>query len=558
MLRAGWRLLCAGDTFIHHDGHRSFWLTGSNRTARRLGVDGGEIAQDGDPDPGLVKDSNGRVFEVRGRVASHVESDHAVKLIGAGRTISAISDAELAGMTIGPPICACRVRGSDEVWVLQAGARRRVSGDKHRIRRLSELSMVEGSELAELPRAADVAVEDALPPVPEIRSRLPFNPAAIRPETLASAERVAEEIGDALERGTGYALIRLDDEAVSLLNEGMWAIEDAHMDPAAREPDVDLALAARAIREAIIDADAVGVTTSTEPFGGARVLEQLLLHFELYPRLRCSAEINYQLFGVDRTQGVIVARSLLAPVLGGRALALVGPSTLMSCVDWSRRAQLQQVGIDLRLAVSVDDLRDLPRAVSELSGQRDSYDAVLAATSASAKPLCTRVARDLGVVALDIGRALDRTLCPGYDAYSPRLVAQRYLRDYLRELAAPPPPPHELDGRLIRQPGEAAVYYVERGAARGVPHRELLQLFEDEPIEIDHEAFASLRQGVPLFVVHERSGATYLVIEGTRRSLGLGLPLASQYDATLDVLAEDGRVIHWYPGAGPGLAGRAR
>jgi hypothetical protein len=128
------------------------------------------------------------------------------------------------------------------------------------------------------------------------------------------------------------------------------------------------------------------------------------------------------------------------------------------------------------------------------------------------------------------------------------------VTEYLRRSALPPPdPPHELEGQLVRVRGEAAVYYVERGAARAVQHRELVELFDHKPLEIEHEVLDGLPKGMPLFAVHERFGSTYLPINGTRRPIQLGMLFTVVDDLALEALKPDTRTVHWYPGAGRGL-----
>jgi hypothetical protein len=160
-------------------------------------------------------------------------------------------------------------------------------------------------------------------------------------------------------------------------------------------------------------------------------------------------------------------------------------------------------------------------------------------------------------VALDIGHALDRTLHPRHAAVSEQLKARKDVIEYLRQTASPPPyPPHELEGQLVRAPYEAAVYYIERGAARPVQHRELLELFDHQPVQIEREVLDRLPRGLPLFAVHERFGGTYLPINGARRPIQLGLLFTVVDDNAFEALQLDARSIHWHPGAGPKLAGR--
>jgi hypothetical protein len=219
---------------------------------------------------------------------------------------------------------------------------------------------------------------------------------------------------------------------------------------------------------------------------------------------------------------------------------------------WRQRERLLGLGLDVRLAVGLDDTREVQAAFEELAAQRDSYDVVLVAGDVPAKPLCSLLARELEVVALDIGHALDRTLHPR-PAEAEQLRLRRDVAEYLRQSALPAPEPeHELEGRLVRVRGEKPVYYVERGTARPVRHRELLSLFDHEPIEIEPQVLATMPPGMPLFAVHERFGGTYLPIDGTRRPIQLGLLFTVVDDQALNTLTLDDRPIEWHPGADPG------
>jgi hypothetical protein len=303
-----------------------------------------------------------------------------------------------------------------------------------------------------------------------------------------------------------------------------------------------------------VDADVVGVVSDRERAEGAQLLERVLFHFDLYPRLRCSSQVNYELLGVDRRTGQVSSHSRLMRLLAGRRLALVGPSLLVDWAWWQRLDQLRGMGLDVGLVVGLDDVCELEEAFLELAARRECYEAVLVAGDVPAKPLCARAARELEVVALDIGHALDRLVHPRLAERSPYLKARLEVGAYLRGLASPPPAPaHELEGRLVQVRGDAAVFYVERGMARPLVHRALLELFEQPPERIEREVLEALPRGVPIFVVHERLTGTFVLIDGVKRPVQIGLPFTVLDDLSLEHLSVDSRPVHWYPGAGPGL-----
>ena len=553
---AGWRLVCAGDTFIFHMGHRTARLTRLNRTATRFGrteVRGGSVISE---EARLVRDDQGEVFEVYEGVASHIETGVALGLVRAGRPIEPAAPELLAGLPVGSPIRLVRLAHAQETWVLHSGFRRRVSGDPHRLRRAMGVSIAAASELDSYPVGPDVAIEDAFGPVSELKPILPNNPAAISAERLAPLAHVAGEIASALAEQRGYALIRLDVPTTVVLNEGLWTIPEEDLETADAYADDDPPAAAAAVRNAIIDADAVGVTETRDTFAGAALLEQLLFHLDLYPRLRCSAAINHELLGIDPGTGRIGRQAPLVSALAGRPVALAGPTGLVGWAAWQRREHLRRRGLDARLVVGLDGLDEVERALLELGEQRELYDAVLVCGGPAAKSLCARLARELEVVALDIGDALDRELLPRYRPGSAAARAARDISRYLRQLSSAPGEPHELDGRLVRVPGQPGVWYVERGRARLLVHRALVALFEQAPVEIEAETLASLPEGVPLGVVHERLVGTYLLVDGQKRPVDFALPFAVANDDTAEALGFDSPVVHWYPGASNGQGDR--
>lgn len=410
---AGWRALVAGDTFVYHSGHRTFQASEVNRTATRaerpaVPAGAGPLAEvDGGR---LVKDEQGLVFEIHDGVAYHLEI--LPGLIRQGRPIREAVPQELAQLAYGPPISACRVRGTDQVWVLHRAVRRRVRGDPERIRRLPWVWQAEPGEVDPLPAGIDIQVHDAVGPVPEIPPRLPFNPALIASERLATADLIAAEIRAALEARQGYALIRLHAEEALLLNHGMWPAP--WPDRAAAGVPENPEAGAAALRQAIIGADAVSVLEDRSRFPGAPLLELLLFHYDLYPRRRCSADVGGVLMGIDPVTGIAAGASFLGELVQGRRVAVVGPRTLAPALPSSDRDGAEDHGFDVRVSVGLDDLDEVEPVFQTLAAQRGAFDVVLTTAAVPAKLLCSRLARESGVVALDLGAGLDDVIRRGY------------------------------------------------------------------------------------------------------------------------------------------------
>ncbi len=524
---AGWRSLCAGDTFVYHAGHRTFDATGHNRTASRFGRPA--VRSDVTPAPAdrLLSNPDGLVFEVRGGVAHHLEAPPG--LIADGRSIDTAAAGELEGLPVGPPVSLYRAQGTNRVWLLHGGTRRPVRGDPDRIRRLPFVSMIDPKPLWPLEIGAPVAVEDAVPPVPKITARLPSNPATIAPEQLAGTTQVSAELRQALATGDGYALIRLGRPEALVLNHGMWPAP--RIDRLASGVRHNPSAAAAALRQAIIGADAVGVQTDRDEAAGAPLLERTMFHYDLYPRLRCGPD---------------VARELMAELpalLGDRRVALVCPTVLAGRAGRvARRAHQRELGFDVRLAVGLDDTRRVAFAFAELAARRESFDVVLVAAAVPGVLLCSRLARQLDVVALDLGRALAGVVRAPGDSALVGLAGE--VAAYLRGRAFPlADPPHPLEGSLIRPRGEADVFYVERGEARQVVHPGLLALFEHEPAEVEPNLVLALPRGLPLCAVQGPLTAPCVLLDGRRVTVRLAMPVVAVEDPALAELPADEREL---------------
>ena len=88
-------------------------------------------------------------------------------------------------------------------------------------------------------------------------------------------------------------------------------------------------------------------------------------------------------------------------------VALVCPAVVLGRSPVEVRRQGERLGIVVTHTVALDDIRGVDRALLDLAARRDVYDAALMAGDVPVKPLCSRIARELGVVALDMGHAID-------------------------------------------------------------------------------------------------------------------------------------------------------
>ena len=266
--------------------------------------------------------------------------------------------------------------------------------------------------------------------------------------------------------------------------------------------------------------------------------------------------MSHDLLGVDPATGESVARPPLLGVLKGRHLAAVCPAALTDLVtrearDRSLRLPEDQVRrdeLDVRLAVSLDDMSEIDNVVTALGAQREAYDAVLVLGDLPARLACVQIARELEVAALDLGLPLARFLHPGYNARSAELARRRWeLEEYLRRLNTPAPdPPHALEGRLV-QSSAGSIFYVERGQRRLIEHPALLALFDHEPGEVEPEVLNELPRGAPLAVVHERLTAPFVLLDGRKRAIELGITLADLDDFAIRDVPETHPALRWSP-----------
>jgi hypothetical protein len=272
----------------------------------------------------------------------------------------------------------------------------------------------------------------------------------------------------------------------------------------------------------------------------AELLEQVLFHFDLYPAVRCSADINFRLLGIDPQTRGETATSLIRTRLRGRRIALTCPAALASSLRLSEVSR--RLGYDVGVITALDDVSEIQSALLELAAYRDKFDVVFAAGDVPAKILCSRLARGLNCVAIDVGHALDERLHALYNRQSASLVSTRWsVAAYLREATVDRSgPPHPLDGSLIRPAGTARYFYVERGRARSVAPA-LLPLFKAPPVEVESAVVDRLLPGAPICAVQGNWVGPVALIDGKRVPVGLGTRVINVDDfLLLQLPAADG------------------
>ncbi len=253
----------------------------------------------------------------------------------------------------------------------------------------------------------------------------------------------------------------------------------------------------------------------------------------------CAADTSYALLGFDPRTGAVRARSPLLELLRHRPLAVAGRA--------ADAAFSAQAAIGLEITVAIQRLDPLEEAFIALAAARGDYDAVLVTSADSGTELCARLARELSVVAIDLGVAFERLLYPS-DATSSELE-QRWAADlYARELDEPTPP-HRHEGRLVRERGATSVFYIEHGRARELTHPRIIGLIGGEVAELERDELAAIPLGLPIDAVHDGRLGLCLLIDGHRRPLDLGIPVRSAAPDALGGLPVERPELPWQPGA---------
>jgi hypothetical protein len=351
---------------------------------------------------------------------------------------------------------------------------------------------------------------------------------------------LAAALADALAAGRGYSMIRLGPTELRVLGAGA---RSAAAERVERMSAADPSPTTHELRRAIARADAVGLPTHNgRP---ATSLAELLGNQKLQQPLGFDSELVYPLLGFEPATGRSAGAQVLRELLGERPVACVGPLAR----DAQRFSDL--IRFNVTLTVELDGPSDLDAAFTALAAARDGYDAVLVAAGTSAGILCSRLARELDTVAVDLGRGLDRLLYVRYPGLTlggaeARWAAECYIRDAAK---APPDPPHPLEGELIREQGGRAVFLVERGAARHVTHKALIAHLRLRPSEVSPEELAALPRGLPLGLIQSHgAGQLYLLIGGRSVPVRLGLPGPTIASSAVEDLP-GAEPLDWFPGA---------
>ncbi|ANE48779.1 hypothetical protein SY83_07210 [Paenibacillus swuensis] len=213
---------------------------------------------------------------------------------------------------------------------------------------------------------------------------------------VAEPAQIAEELRAAMDEHRPYAIVRLGDgELLTMAQDVLMPAHDvlkagpflayagvAIPDSSARELLV----------QAVSQADRVGIPQSRHPHFQKLMFPVFRAHHLDFRSMPLTlSTINYQLYEMG----------LLLPLLTGRRVLLVGDAAPDLAVKL-----VEHHGIAVTGTVSpVNGMRDMDRVMGEIAGFQ--YDIALVSAGVPAVVIVSRIARELGKVALDFGHMAD-------------------------------------------------------------------------------------------------------------------------------------------------------
>lgn len=527
---AGYQLVCAGDTFVFHAGHASFLANrinfahrqnlnrlrylekagsrGSLGDSRRVG---GALPVDGT----IITLDVGAKYALRDGMLSPISQMAAVDLLSEAVDPQIRSSTILDEYPIGDPILFIRAE-SHHVYLYAFGVRHPLVGSRDRISQLRGITVMRDEELERIPLGGDR-------PIQSIAHHEPFGVTGRSPidrfeDRFLGTPRVERMVDDAIRREQGLSLVRLGSGEALLLNGGLFSASGFNLDySGARSGDESQRTQ---LLDAIRSADIVGITPERGVEYCAPLLEKLFSHFNVAPRAICSAFINWDLIDVDRDVGRRngIGPTPMSRLTVGRRVAVVG----RLAAEADRRQG--ELGWDVTVATGLEGFDDIDRVFGLLQDRRDDFDILLAAAGIPAVVLAVRVAHELERVAIDFGHSLNYLLNPNFSEKT--LINKKYryrLENYLtgRDDDRPGSP---LDGSFCRSE-RGVVFYVESGRKRHVRSQRLLDALSAKVVNVSGTDLSQLDDSVPLALAYDELLGVFLVKDGTRIPVELGVPV---------------------------------
>ena len=124
-----------------------------------------------------------------------------------------------------------------------------------------------------------------------------------------------------------------------------------------------------------------------------------------------------------------------------------------------------------------------------------------------------------------------------------RWVMERYMREAwatsTRHTSCPQGP--------TRAENAGELFYVERGRIRRLSHPLLAALFNGAPLDIDPAELAKMPAGVPVVAIHDGGHPAYVIVDGQKVQLQLGMRLTRVEDRLLADIPEAETPLRWIP-----------
>lgn len=531
------QLLCAGDTWIFHEGHRSFianQLDFSHAAAdnERLKLGVGRSVQSGPlrsfPERDvLVTTPDGRRYFADGPLFPVPTRETLLLLCGGRPRQVEISFKESDLYRKGPSAQLLQnLKGA--VYLAHAGKLHPITGDPDRIRKLVGVSVLPERYFRGLELASSISVNGTLEPAHQVASPVPRLAMHRFDRHFEGVSAVAKSIQESLERESGFAFVRLGSGEALTLNAGTHPVKAFALDYSGVDSEPE-ALRIR-LRRAIIDADVVGLTPNREAFHCAPLLERLFEELFIFPERTCSAFLNWEILGVDRETGEKRASDQLSPLLRDKKVAVVGRIA-------ARIGQNSEWPIGTLVHTDTcEGFSDVERVLSGLSAKAGEIDVVLAAAGVPAVELCSRAARELNLVALDMGHALNWILDHSFSELTLHAEKARWrLERYSAETPV-------TEGRFIS--GEdAALYYEEddvlRPAHNLLRHVDIERPYRTKPVD---EIFGQ-RWGLELSMFVDEFGRVFVPIDGKKIRVDVPFRIFATHARLLDKLPTDDAIL---------------
>jgi len=551
---SGRRLICAADTFIFHEGHRSFLSNridfGTQNVENRRSLEGqhyaatGEICNPTNP-PGedqIVCTDGPEKFLYRNGTMYPIATHEAFRLLKHTRQECRIPLNQVRSYRWGETIFFVRTSGPS-VYLVVAGHKHLLTGDQQRIRRLRGITVVTESELDALQDGEPICVTDKLEPVRAMKPLYPRSPLERFENRFLPLTEVVARLGAALKGKRGCSLVRLGSGEAIVLNQGIYQVNAFNTDYSG------VHLPNHEFREQLItavrQADIVGLSPNRDVFHCADLLELLFNHFHTYPKSLCSAYVNWELAGLNRDTGVVENPDPpLYKLLKGKRVAVVGRMAEALLRSGSR------IGFDVSVHCGLEGAEEIEQTVEFLTENREKFDVLLASAGVPAVVLCSRIARHLNCVAIDFGHTLNRILNANFSEKTLGIEKEKWrIEQYIKQhkqSSFSDTAPHPLAGRICRTE-KGHYYYIERNIRRYIPNLALVDYLQCERLNVRTEDIQSLPLGAPMCIVQERLGSPYLLKDGRKIPVKLGLRFFEVADGLLDALPLEDRVVEWFP-----------